>query len=99
MSFKELESVNTSYPQYLLKLKDVEERLKQAEERFKQKRLEAAFKLKQAEEKLNLKHRKAAERQFFSIAGAYLFETFILKQICDELGPLLFEFVNTCSKI
>jgi hypothetical protein len=83
MSFKELEPVNTSYPQYLLKLKDVEERFKQEQERFKQ-----------AEEKLNLKHRKAAERQFFSIAGAYLFEPFILKQICDELGPLLFEFVN-----
>jgi hypothetical protein len=75
--------------------------MEQGQERFKQNSLEAAFKLKQAEErlkraeeKLNLKHRKAAERQFFSIAGAYLFEPLILKQICDELGPLLFEFVN-----
>jgi hypothetical protein len=76
MSFKELESVNTSYPQYLLKLKDVEEEMEQEQEMFKQDR------------------RKAAEIQFFSIAGAYLFEPLILKQICDELGPLLFEFVN-----
>jgi hypothetical protein len=83
MSFKELESVNTSYPQYLLKLKDVEEKMEQEQE-----------KMKQAEERFKQKHRKAAERQFFSIAGAYLFESIILKQICDELGPLLFEFVN-----
>jgi hypothetical protein len=83
MSFKELESVNTSYPQYLLKLKDVEEEMEQAEERFKQ-----------AEERFKQERRKASERKFFSKAGKGLFKRIILKQICDELGPLLFEFVN-----
>jgi hypothetical protein len=120
MSFKELESVNnTSYPQYLLKLKDVEEKMEQEQERFKQNSLEAAFKLKQAEERFKQDCRKAAfklkqaeerlkraeelskqerleaaERIFFSKAGPNLFESIILKKICDELGPLLFEFVN-----
>jgi hypothetical protein len=45
------------------------------------------FKLKQV-------YHEAAEKKFFSIAGPNLFEPLILKQICNELGPLLFEFVN-----
>jgi hypothetical protein len=92
--FNELKLEITIYRQYLFKLKDLEEKLKQE-------RLEAAFKLKEAEEKLKhaeeklkQEHREAAERLFFSKAGPNLFEPIILKQVCNELGPLLFEFVK-----
>jgi hypothetical protein len=93
-SFNELESENTSYRQYLLKLKDVEEQLKQERREAAFKLKQAEEKLKQAEEKLKQERHEAAERKFFSKAGPNLFEPFILKQISNELGPLLFEFVN-----
>jgi hypothetical protein len=52
------------------------------------------FYILDVEEELKQEHHEAAERQFISKAGPSLFEPVTLKQISNELGPLLFEFVN-----
>jgi hypothetical protein len=76
------------------KLKEASEKLKRAEEESKRAEEESRQQRLKAEEKLKRERLKSAEKKFFLKVGKGLFKKIILKQICNELGPLLFEFVK-----